>query len=115
MPARSAATDSAVIVFDKVVQIGTATASASGVWLFTTGSLARGANAFVSMAVDVAADVSSISTALNASISTAASVAPVAIPIINDYAIVDSDQVALTGRPRQHAPYRSDSGHATTR
>jgi hypothetical protein len=74
MPARSAATDSAVIVFDKVVQIGTATASASGVWLFTTGSLARGANAFVSMAVDVAADVSSISTALNASISTAASV-----------------------------------------
>jgi hypothetical protein len=43
------------------------------------------------------------------------SVARAAIPVINDYAVVDTDQVALTGRPRKHAPYRSDSGHATTR
>jgi hypothetical protein len=93
----SAAADSTILVFDNAVQIGAATASATGAWSFTTGTLASGANAFTSMAVDAAGDVSNISTALNASISTTASVAPVAVPIIDDYAIVNSDQVALTG------------------
>ena len=95
--AGTAAADSTILVFDNAVQIGTATASASGAWSFTTGTLASGTNAFTSLAVDAAGDVSGISTTLNASISTTASVAPVAVPIIDDYAIVNSDQVALTG------------------
>jgi hypothetical protein len=101
--AGSAAADSTILVFDNAVQIGTATASAGGAWSFTTGTLASGTNAFTSLAVDAAGDVSGISTTLNATINSTASVAPVAVPIIDDYAIVNWYQVALTGTAAANA------------
>ena len=93
----TAAANGTVLVFDDASQIGTAVANASGIWSFTTGTLSSGSNAFTSMAVDAAGNVSGISTEFDVTISAPSSAAAVSVPIINDYAIVNTNQLLLTG------------------
>ena len=92
-----ATANSTVLVFDGAIEIGTATANASGEWSFATGTLAGGTNVFTSMVVDAAGDVGGISAALNVTISAAASAAPVTVPIIYNYSITNTNQAIVTG------------------
>ena len=93
----AAVANGTVLVFDNGTEVGTATANASGVWTFATGSLAGGTNSFTGMAVDASGDVSALSAALKVNISAAPSAASVTVPIIFDYSITGTNQVVLTG------------------
>ena len=93
----AAVANGTVLVFDNGTEVGTATANASGVWTFATGSLAGGTNSFTGMAVDASGDVSALSAALKVNISAAPSAASVTVPIIFDYSITSTNQVVLTG------------------
>jgi trimeric autotransporter adhesin len=71
-----AVANSTVLVFDGTTEIGTANASGSGAWSFSTGTLAQGTNALTAMAVDTAGDVSSLSSAFNVTNGAAGPAAP---------------------------------------
>jgi hypothetical protein len=86
-----------VLVFDNAVEIGAATANASGIWSFATGTLAGGANAFTSMAVDAAGDISPLSAALDVTVSALAAVAPMIAPIIVNDTVTSTNQAILSG------------------
>jgi hypothetical protein len=93
----TATANDTVLVFNGTTEIGTTTASAGGAWSFTTGTLANGANTFTGLAVDAAGDVSRLSAALGVNISAAASAKLVAEPITANYAIINTNQVLVTG------------------
>ncbi len=60
----TAEANSTVKVFDGATQIGTATADSSGVWSFTSGTLATGNHTFTSKAMDAAGNTSAASAGL---------------------------------------------------
>ena len=90
-------------MFDDATEIGTATSNAAGAWSFATGTLAGGANAFTSLAVDASGNVSALSAAFNVIITTVASAATIPVPIIFDYSISATNQVTLTGTAEANA------------
>ncbi|MDF0494641.1 Ig-like domain-containing protein [Bradyrhizobium yuanmingense] len=61
---------SVVKLFDGTTQIGTVTADSSGVWGYTTGTLAAGSHSLTAKATDVAGNTSVASTAVTASTGT---------------------------------------------
>ena len=63
----SATAATTVTVLDGQVALGTATASASGVWSFTTGALTSGTQIFTATATDAAGNTSAISHSLDVS------------------------------------------------
>ena len=89
----TAASNSAVTMFDGTTQLGTAMANASGMWTFTTSTLANGAHSFTVTDTDAAGNTSVASSALAVTVDTVAPNAPV---IAND-AIVNTNEVMLTG------------------
>jgi hypothetical protein len=72
----TAAANSTVKVFDGATQIGTATASASGAWSYTTSALADGAHNLTAKATDASGQTSAASAALAVKIDTTAPNAP---------------------------------------
>ncbi|MBR0934952.1 Ig-like domain-containing protein [Bradyrhizobium jicamae] len=98
----TAVAGSTVEVFDGTVQIGTATADATGAWSFVTGTLADGVHSFTSQDVDSSGRVSAASTPLNVTVDTT----PPAAPSISSFspdtgvvgdAITNANQLTLTG------------------
>jgi hypothetical protein len=63
----SATAAATVTVLDGHVALGTATASASGIWSFTTGALASGTQIFTATATDTAGNTSATSNSLDVS------------------------------------------------
>jgi peptidase M10/serralysin-like protein/Big-like domain-containing protein/matrixin len=68
----SAAAGSMVSVYDGATLLGSALASGSGAWTFTTGALADGTHSFTTRASDAAGNVSATSTALGVTVDTLA-------------------------------------------
>jgi hypothetical protein len=66
----NAAAGAVVTLFDNGVKIGTATATAAGVWTVTTGALADGVHRLTASTVDVAGNLSLPSEALDVTIDT---------------------------------------------
>ena len=89
----TAEANSTVKVYDGATLLGSAVANGSGAWSYTTAALANGAHSLTATATDVAANTSAASAALAVTIDTAAPNAPV---IASD-AIVNTDEVMLTG------------------
>ncbi|MGT2437718.1 Ig-like domain-containing protein [Bradyrhizobium betae] len=91
-----------VRIFDGSAQVGTLTASASGVWSFTTGLLTDGTHSFTSAAMDAAGNVSALSAPLNAVVDTIVPSAPVIKSFSPDSdttgdGITNVNQIILTG------------------
>ncbi|WP_426434887.1 Ig-like domain-containing protein [Bradyrhizobium genosp. P] len=74
--AGTAEASSLVELFDGGIQIGTATADATGAWSFATGTLADGSHAFTGKAADAAGNVSTASASLTMTVDTIPPVAP---------------------------------------
>ena len=72
----TAAANATVKVFDGATQIGTATASSSGAWSFTTAKLADGAHNLTAKATDASGQTSTASATLAVKIDTTAPNAP---------------------------------------
>ncbi|ABE63773.1 hypothetical protein Nham_3027 [Nitrobacter hamburgensis X14] len=89
----TAAANSTVKVFDGATQIGTATASGSGAWSFTTAALADGKHSLTAKAADASGQTSAASSALGVTIDTKAPDAPVEV----DHSVVNGDQLLLKG------------------
>ncbi|MCK1359492.1 hypothetical protein IVB28_11760 [Bradyrhizobium sp. 199] len=68
----SAEASSVVKVFDGTTQIGTATTNSSGVWGYTSATLAAGSHSLTATATDAAGNTGAASTAFAASIATSA-------------------------------------------
>ncbi|MGY3411038.1 hypothetical protein ACVWZV_007151 [Bradyrhizobium sp. GM5.1] len=68
----SAESSSVVKVFDGTTQIGTATANSSGVWGYTSATLAAGSHSLTATATDAAGNTGAASTSFAASIATSA-------------------------------------------
>jgi hypothetical protein len=90
----TAAANSTVKVFDGGAQIGTATASASGAWTYTTAVLADGAHNLTAKVIDGSGQTSAASAALAVKIDTTAPTAP---KIAAGDGIVNADHLTLTG------------------
>ncbi|MBR0717982.1 hypothetical protein JQ632_29030 [Bradyrhizobium liaoningense] len=67
----NAEASSVVKVFDGTTQIGTATTNSSGVWSYTSGTLAAGSHSLTAKAMDVAGNTGAASTVVTASITSA--------------------------------------------
>jgi len=72
----TAAAGSIVSVYDGATLLGSALASGSGAWTYTTGVLADGAHSFTTRASDAAGNVSAASTAVGVTVDTSAPNAP---------------------------------------
>ena len=89
----NAEANSTVKVYDGTTLLGSVTANSNGLWSFTTGALADVPHSFTATATDAAGNTSPRSSALSVTTDTTAPNAPV---IASD-AIVNTDQVLLTG------------------
>ena len=88
----SADANSTITLFDGSTELGTATANASGVWSYTTGTLANGTYSITATDTDTAGNVSGASAAMAV---TVGSVAPVAPTIVSD--TINGNIVTLDG------------------
>ena len=61
----TAEVNSTVTIYDNQIALGTTTANASGVWSYTSGTLANGSPAFTATATDAAGNTSVASTAID--------------------------------------------------
>ena len=66
----TAAANSTVTIYNGTTDLGTAAASSSGAWTYTTGTLANGSYAFTAMATDAAGNVSTASSAMDVTVNT---------------------------------------------
>jgi serralysin len=73
--------------------LGNASANGSGVWSFTTGTLANGAHNFTALDTDAAGNISLLSTTLAVTVDT---VAPSA-PVIAGETVVNTHEITLVG------------------
>ncbi len=89
----TAEANATVKVFDGATLLGTATANGTGAWSYTTVTLANGAHSLTATATDAAGNTGVASAALGVTIDTTAPVAP----SITGNAIVNFNDVALTG------------------
>ncbi len=64
----TAAANNSIAVFDGSTELGAAAANGSGVWSYTTGTLANGLQAFTATATDAAGNTSAASTVVDAMI-----------------------------------------------
>ena len=104
----TAAANATVKVFDGATQIGTATASSSGAWSFTTAKLADGAHNLTAKATDASGQTSAASAALAVKIDTAAPNAPtVATPTGNA-----NGSVTVTGTAEANSTVQVFDGKA---
>ena len=92
----TAAANSTVIVFDGAKQLGTATANASGVWNYTTGTLASAGHSFTATATDAAGNTSVVSAALNVTVDAVAPGAPAISSISPDTGVVGDHITSAT-------------------
>jgi hypothetical protein len=99
----TAEANSVVSVFDGTTQIGTATANGSGVWGYTTGTLATGTHSLTARATDAAGNTGAVSGAVTASTGTSqAPAAPRISSFSNDSGaagdrITNDSTLTLTG------------------
>ena len=89
----TAEANSTVKVYDGATLLGTATASGSGAWTYTTAALSNGAHSLTATATDAAGNVSSASNATAITVDTHVPAAP----SITSDVIVNTNEVALTG------------------
>ena len=89
----TAEANSTVNVYDGATLLGTAAANGSGAWSYTTTALTDGNHAFTATDTDAAGNISAASTAMAITIDTTAPAAP----SITSDAIVNTNEVALTG------------------
>ncbi|MBV7536929.1 DUF4347 domain-containing protein [Duganella sp. sic0402] len=82
----SAEADSTVTIYDGATKLGTAMASASGVWNYTTAALSGASHSFTVTATDTAGNVSTASQALTITLDTTApAIASVDVPANGSY------------------------------
>ncbi len=92
----TAVANSTIELFDGATELGTTTANGSGVWSYTTGTLANGVQSFTAKAVDAAGNVSAASTALNVTVDTVAPAAPTITAFSPDTGVVGDDITSAT-------------------
>lgn len=130
----SAEANSTVTIYDGATKLGTAMASASGVWNYTTGTLSGASHSFTVTATDTAGNVSNASQALTITLDTTApAIASVDVPANGSYRAntaltftVHTDDLVYvdtsSGTPRlqltvgattRYASYVSGSGSST--
>ncbi len=80
--------DSVVKVFDGTTEIGTATANGSGVWAYTTGTLAAGSHNLTARATDAAGNTGTASAVVTASTGTGTSPPPTT-PAPDDHLVLE--------------------------
>ena len=102
----AAEANSTVKVFDGATLLGSATANGTGAWSFTTAALANGAHNLTATATDTAGNTGVASAALSVTIDTTAPVAP----SITSNAIVNLNDVALTGTAEANATIKIFDG-----
>jgi len=100
--------NSTLTVFDGTLQLGTATANASGAWSFTTGSLADGAHRFTATDTN-AAGTSAASSVLNVTVDT---LAPT--PVISNFIENSNGTVTLSGTSEANSALSIYDGNNTT-
>ncbi len=102
----TAEANSTVKVFDGATLLGSVTASGTGAWSYTTAALANGAHSLTATATDAAGNTGTASAALSVTVDTTAPVAP----SIMSSAIVNLNDVALTGTAEANATVKIFDG-----
>jgi len=104
--AGTAEANSKIDVYDGATKVGTVTASGSGAWAWTSGTLATGSHSFTAKATDVAGNISSVSAAVAVKVQVpgtpTAPITPTIATFSNDSGvagdrITNDNQLTLTG------------------
>jgi Ca2+-binding RTX toxin-like protein len=98
----TAEANSKVSVYDRTLLLGTATASGSGAWSYTTGTLLDGTHSFTATATDAAGNVSAVSTGLVVTVIPSSGSAPMIASFSTDSGtagdhITNDNTLSLTG------------------